>query len=87
MPAKWDWPLGSPLKLRTNAVAIDWAPSPKAPRLPAEPIANRERPERIMLIPYGCTKFRISMFPVTQRAWKLAETQGNLPPRSPLPEK
>ena len=25
--------------------------------------------ETIRLIPYGCTKFRISMFPVTTRAW------------------
>jgi uncharacterized protein len=76
MPAKWDWPLESPLKLRTNAVAIDWNPAPQAPRLPSEPIAKREPPERITLIPYGCTKFRISMFPITERVWKLSETQG-----------
>ena len=76
MPAKWDWPLASPLKLRANAVAIDWNPAPKAPRLPSEPIAKREPAERITLIPYGCTKFRISMFPVTERAWKVSETQG-----------
>jgi len=69
MPAKWDWPLGAPLKLRADAVAIDWNPDPKKPRLPAEPIAKREPAERIMLVPYGCTKFRISMFPVTARTW------------------
>ncbi len=64
MPAKWDWPLASPLKLRTNGVAIDWNPEPKAPRLPSGPITKGERPERITLIPYGCTKFRVSMFPI-----------------------
>ena len=76
MPAKWDWPLQSPLKLRANAVAIDWNPAPQAPRLPPEPIANREPTETVTLIPYGCTKFRISMFPVTQRAWKASQTEG-----------
>jgi len=65
MPAKWDWPLASPLKLWTNGVAIDWNPEPKAPRLPSGPITKGKRPERIALIPYGCTKFRVSMFPIT----------------------
>ncbi len=32
-----------------------------------------EPSERITLIPYGCTKFRISMFPVT------AEPENSLP--------
>ena len=65
MPAKWDWPLQAPLKLSANAVAIDWHPEPAAPRLPAGPVEARAQPERITLIPYGCTKFRIAMFPVT----------------------
>jgi len=68
MPATWNWPLESPLKLRANAVPIDWNPAPEAPRLPAEPIAALEPPERITLVPYGCAKFRISMFPITARA-------------------
>jgi hypothetical protein len=76
MPARWDWPLASPLKLRAGAQAIDWKPDPKAPRLPAEPIAKRDRPETVTLVPYGCTKFRVSMFPVTERAWGLSEAQG-----------
>jgi hypothetical protein len=70
MPTPWDWPLASPLKLRASAVAIDWSPDPQTPRLPARPIAKGQRPESITLIPYGCTKFRVSMFPVTERAWK-----------------
>ncbi|MBM4038627.1 MAG: hypothetical protein FJ290_08945 [Planctomycetes bacterium] len=71
MPAKWDWPLASPLKLRASGVAIDWNPDPKAPRLPAEPFAKRDGSEKITLVPYGCTKFRVSMFPVTDRAFSL----------------
>ncbi len=65
MPSRWDWPLAAPLKLRANAVAIDWHPDPKSPRLPLLPTERAKPAERITLIPYGCTKFRISMFPVT----------------------
>jgi hypothetical protein len=73
MPGRWDWPLESPLKLRASAVVCDWSVSPKESRLPPKPIAKRDQPQRITLIPYGCTKFRISMFPVTQRTLQLAE--------------
>ena len=65
MPTTWNWPLESPLKLRAQATPIDWSPAPEAPRLPAAPLAQRAPPEPITLVPYGCTKFRISMFPVT----------------------
>ncbi len=67
MPAQWDWPLASPLTLRAQAVAIDWDPDPKAPRLPAQAVAKQSPSEEITLIPYGCTKFRVSMFPVTEQ--------------------
>ena len=73
MPAQWDWPLASPLKLRVNAVAIDWKPAPKSPRLPSQPLAKQEPPERITLIPFGCTKFRVSMFPITERVFDRSE--------------
>ena len=65
MPAQWDWPLKAPLKLRANVVEIAWNPDPKAPRLPLMPAAKLKPGETVSLIPYGCTKFRISMFPVT----------------------
>ena len=65
MPARWDWPLKAPLQLRANLVEIAWNPDPKAPRLPALPVAKSRSPASVALIPYGCTKFRISMFPVT----------------------
>jgi len=65
MPARWDWPLAAPLKVRANAIEVAWNPDPKAPRLPLLAAAKRKSPERLTLVPYGCTKFRISMFPVT----------------------
>ncbi|MBN1444272.1 MAG: glycoside hydrolase family 127 protein, partial [Planctomycetes bacterium] len=65
MPARWDWPLAAPLELRASAVEVAWNPDPKAPRLPLLPVETTKPPERVTLVPYGCTKFRISMFPVT----------------------
>jgi len=65
MPAKWDWPLAAPLKLRANAIEVAWNPDPKAPRLPLQPTARSKPAQPVTLVPYGCTKFRISMFPVT----------------------
>lgn len=66
MPSRWDWPLAAPLKLHVNAVEIDWRPDPKSPRLPPLPAEKTKPAERITLVPYGCTKFRISMFPVAE---------------------
>ena len=45
MPAKWDWPLAAPLRLKAKA---------------ADGSA-------LELVPYGCTKLRISMFPDTAK--------------------
>jgi hypothetical protein len=67
MPAKWDWPLDCPVKLKVNAVAFDWKPTLET-ALPAEPVAAQGTPEPITLVPYGCTKLRVSMFPVTAKA-------------------
>jgi hypothetical protein len=54
------------LKLKANAVAVDWNPKPESPKLPDHAVAKEQKAsEQISLIPYGCTKFRISMFPVT----------------------
>lgn len=68
MPPRWNWPLESPLVLMVKATAIDWTPDPKSPKLPDAPVARQKPFEKITLIPYGCTKFRISMFPVTAKA-------------------
>ncbi|MBI5386251.1 MAG: glycoside hydrolase family 127 protein [Verrucomicrobia bacterium] len=64
MPARWDWPLAAPLKLRANVIEVVWNPDPKAPRLPTQPTAGSKPTQPLTLVPYGCTKFRISMFPV-----------------------
>jgi hypothetical protein len=79
MPAKWDWPLSSPLKLRTSGAPIDWSPAPNAPRLPSEVAAKQQSPESITLVPFGCTKFRISMFPVTERLFRLLDKAPRQP--------
>lgn len=74
MPSRWNWPLEAPLKLKVNAVAMDWTPKPELPELPDRPVAkDKKASERITLIPYGCTKFRLSMFPVTADT----EAEGN----------
>jgi hypothetical protein len=65
MPARWDWSLLSPLKLRANVSEVAWNPDPKSPRLPLLPAPRSKPAEPVTLVPYGCTKFRISMFPVT----------------------
>jgi hypothetical protein len=68
MPAHWDWPLEAPVALQVPARAFDWQPT-DAQALPEKPVTGTA-PETIRLVPYGCTKFRISMFPVTPRAWQ-----------------
>jgi hypothetical protein len=50
------------LRLTAPAQAFDWNPS-DAQALPERPV-NGATHETIRLVPYGCTKFRISMFPV-----------------------
>jgi hypothetical protein len=72
VPARWDWPLESPLKLRAGAVSFDWKPAHDA-ALPTAPVAATGEATKITLIPYGCTKFRVSMFPVTERTAKSAQ--------------
>jgi hypothetical protein len=47
-------------------------PDPKTP-LPPGPVAAGKQPVEITLVPYGCTKFRISMFPITGRAFAAPE--------------
>lgn len=68
MPVKWNWPLAAPIVLKVPAQRFDWHPTDDQ-ALPAESVKG-EQAKTISLIPYGCTKFRVSMFPVTQKAWE-----------------
>ena len=81
MPAKWDWPLDAPLKLRASGVAFDWKPSMKEP-LPTAPIPAGAA-EKIALVPYGSTKFRVSMFPVTERTANSVDAGAATSPKEP----
>ena len=65
MPAHWDWPLDAPVVLTAPGQAFDWRPT-DAQALPGQPVAGTAA-ETVRLVPYGCTKFRISMFPVARR--------------------
>ncbi len=71
MPNHWQWQLDAPVRLRVPARLFDWRPEYLQP-LPAGPVADGA-PRTIDLVPYGVTKFRISMFPVTAEAWKGGE--------------
>jgi len=77
MPARWDWPLAAPIVLKAPVQAFDWRPT-DAQALPPKPVTGTAS-ETVRLIPYGCTKFRISMFPVTSRAWP-PDSQPQVPP-------
>jgi uncharacterized protein len=78
MPSYWDWPLAAPLTVTIPAREFAWHPSDRQ-ALPDAPVAATGPSVTIRLVPYGCTKFRISMFPVTPRAW----ADGvSAPPRS-----
>jgi hypothetical protein len=67
MPAHWDWPYDAPVSLEVPARPFDWKPT-NTQDLPSAPVEGGER-EMLKLVPYGCTKFHISMFPVTPHAW------------------
>ena len=67
MPGKWDWSLDAPVQLRVKAKEFAWKPTEEQP-LPKE-LVRSNKSTFINLVPYGCTKFRITMFPVTEKSW------------------
>ena len=64
LPEHWSWQLNAPVKLQLSARQFDWQPTELQP-LPAAPIKDAEL-ATITLVPYGCTKFRVSMFPTIE---------------------
>ena len=72
MPARWNWPLESPLKLRVPVQSALW----DGAVLPAQPVAGRGPAESVALVPYGCTKFRVAFLPLTERTF--AKAAANL---------
>jgi len=67
MPVKWNWSPDALVQLRVKVKEFDWEPTENQP-LPKEPVKGRTSTQ-INLVPYGCTKFRVTMFPVTQKSW------------------
>lgn len=67
MPGKWNWSLDPPIQLRVKAKEFDWEPTENQP-LPKELVKGKISTQ-INLVPYGCTKFRVTMFPVTEASW------------------
>src|ERR1017187_8513597 len=57
---QWKWNLATPISLRINAQEIAWTSTELQP-LPERVITGT--PTKISLVPYGCTRFGISMFP------------------------
>ena len=68
MHGKWNWGLDSPLQLAVRVREFDWNPTELQP-LPQRPVHGGAS-RKVLLAPYGCTKFRVSMFPVTEAAWR-----------------
>ena len=65
MPQTWGWQIEeSPVKLKVKAKTFDWQPSVILP-LPKEEVDGTGNAD-IILVPYGCTKFRITMFPIAK---------------------
>jgi hypothetical protein len=62
----WRWQIDdAPVRLKVKAGEFDRQPSHVLP-LP-EGTVKVTRDEYITLVPYGCTKFRISMFPIAKK--------------------
>ena len=64
----WRWQVDSPVKITVEALRGSWEHDEAFPALPSAEQISVEAAEPITLIPYGCAKLRVSMFPVTDTA-------------------
>ena len=65
MPARWTWKYEeAPVQLNVDAREFPWTPTDVAP-LPKDKVRGGS-PARVTLVPYNCTKFHVSMFPVAE---------------------
>ncbi|MDP4201055.1 MAG: glycoside hydrolase family 127 protein [Bacteroidota bacterium] len=67
LTGKWFWQLDAPIQLKVRVKEFDWNPTDAQP-LPAIPIKDGKE-ATVDLVPYGCAKFRVTMFPVTEKSW------------------
>ena len=68
MPEHWSWQMDAPVKLSVNTLEFDWQPDENKV-LPEKPV-EKGTPVKIHLVPYGTTKFRVTMFPVTKASFQ-----------------
>ena len=67
MPEHWNWSIDSPIRLTVNAQEFDWKPTENKV-LPDKPVEKGTQVQ-VQLVPYGTTKFRVTMFPVTAASY------------------
>ena len=72
MPGSWSWQIAqTPIKLKVKAKEFKWEPSQMQP-LPKTTIKEGNA-TTITLVPYGCTKFRVTMFPVAEESYMITK--------------
>lgn len=65
MPDRWTWKYEeAPVQLTVDAREFSWTPTDREP-LPKQKVKGGAK-ARITLVPYNCTKFHVSMFPVAE---------------------
>lgn len=78
---RFDWPAATrhafPASATEGSEASPFHPEHIVTHLPAQPVSSDAATEQIRLVPYGCAKFRISMFPVTQRTFTALHAPAN----------
>lgn len=68
MAKEWTWKIeDAPIQLKVKAKEFNWVPTQMQPL--SKTLVTEGISTTINLIPYGCTKFRVTMFPVTKETW------------------